>query len=99
MHPIPLDDLAPILAQVDKPARYIGGEFNTVIKPADEVEVRVALAFPDVYDIGMSYHGFKILYERVNRMTGVQAERVFAPWDDMEARLRESGIQIGRAHV
>lgn len=94
MHPIPLDDLAPILAQVDKPARYIGGEFNTVIKPADEVEVRVALAFPDVYDIGMSYHGFKILYERVNRMTGVQAERVFAPWDDMEARLRESGIPL-----
>ena len=83
-----------LLMRVDKPGRYIGGEFNTTIKPASEVEVRVALAFPDVYDIGMSYHGYKILYERMNRVDGVQCERVFAPWDDFEAQMREHHLPL-----
>lgn len=83
-----------LLLGVDKPARYVGGEFNTTLKPDAEVEVRVALAFPDVYDIGMSYQGFKIFYERLNRIEGVQAERVFAPWDDFEAVLRTHGIPV-----
>ena len=82
------------LLGVEKPARYTGGEFNTVVKPDSEVAVRVALAFPDLYDIGMSYHGFKILYERLNAMEGVQAERVFAPWRDFAALLRERGVPL-----
>ncbi|MCX7717623.1 MAG: TIGR03960 family B12-binding radical SAM protein [Candidatus Sumerlaeaceae bacterium] len=82
------------LLGVEKPARYVGGEFNTVLKPQDEIEVRVALAFPDIYDIGMSYHGFKIFYERLNAISGVQAERVFAPWDDFEKVLREEGVPL-----
>lgn len=86
--------LARLLLKVDKPARYTGGEFNTVVKPDPEVEVRVALAFPDVYDIGMSYHGFKIFYERLNRVEGVQGERVFAPWPDFEALMRAHGIPL-----
>jgi radical SAM family uncharacterized protein/radical SAM-linked protein len=83
-----------LLLKADKPARYIGGEFNTTLKPDSEVEVRLALAFPDVYDIGMSYHGFKILYERINEMPGYQCERVFAPWDDFEALMRQHSIPL-----
>ncbi len=86
--------LSRLLTRVDKPARYIGGEFNTVTKPDCDVEVRVALAFPDVYDIGMSYHGFKILYERMNSVEGVQCERVFAPWDDFEQVMRADGLPL-----
>lgn len=82
------------LPKVDKPARYIGGEFNTTVKPDSDVEVRLALAFPDVYDIGMSYHGFKIFYEKVNRIDGFQCERVFAPWPDFEAHLRENNLPL-----
>ena len=77
-----------ILNSVQKPARYTGGEFASIIKPADEVEATICLAFPDVYEVGMSYLGFKILYHLLNKQQGVQAERVYAPW-----------IEIGRAHV
>lgn len=83
-----------ILSSVQKPARYTGGEFNSIIKPAEEVEATIALAFPDVYEVGMSYLGFKILYHLLNRQQGVQAERVYAPWIDMEAKMRERGIPL-----
>ncbi|HOB35086.1 MAG: TIGR03960 family B12-binding radical SAM protein [Firmicutes bacterium] len=83
-----------ILPHVQKPARYIGNELNTVIKPAEQVEFRFALAFPDVYEIGTSYMGFHILYDLLNKMPGVQAERVFAPWPDMEAKMRESALPL-----
>ncbi len=73
-----------ILPRVRRPARYIGGEINILRKPPDSVDVRVALAFPDIYDIGMSHLGLKILYEVVNRIPWAAAERVFAPWTDME---------------
>ncbi len=89
-----IDQLPRLLQKVDKPARYIGGEFNTTVKPDDDVEVRLALAFPDVYDIGMSYHGFKIFYEKINRIDGFQCERVFAPWPDFEAQLREHDLPL-----
>ncbi len=89
-----METLPRLLLKVDKPARYIGGEFNTTVKPDEEVDVRLALAFPDVYDIGMSYHGFKIFYEKVNRMEGYQCERVFAPWPDFEAALRENDLPL-----
>lgn len=83
-----------ILSSVQKPARYTGGEFGSIIKPADETEVTVALAFPDVYEVGMSYLGFKILYHLLNKEQGVAAERVYAPWIDMEEKMRGRGIPL-----
>ena len=83
-----------ILSSVQKPARYTGGEFGSIIKPAEEVEATIALAFPDIYEVGMSYLGFKILYHLLNKTAGVQAERVYAPWVDMEAKMRERNIPL-----
>lgn len=83
-----------ILSSVQKPARYTGGEFASIIKPADEVEATICLVFPDVYEVGMSYLGFKILYHLLNKQQGVQAERVYAPWIDMEAKMRERHIPL-----
>jgi len=81
----------PAVRGVEKPARYTGGEWNAVAKDPAAVRIRVALAFPDVYEIGMSYLGQKILYDRANRRPDVAAERVFAPWPDFEAALRRTG--------
>lgn len=83
-----------ILSSVQKPARYTGGEFGSIVKPAEEVETTIALAFPDVYEVGMSYLGFKILYHLLNKQDGVAAERVYAPWIDMEAKMRERNIPL-----
>ena len=83
-----------ILSSVQKPARYTGGEFASIVKPAEEVEATICLAFPDVYEVGMSYLGFKILYHLLNKQQGVQAERVYAPWIDMEAKMRERKIPL-----
>ncbi|RPI00445.1 MAG: TIGR03960 family B12-binding radical SAM protein [Calditrichaeota bacterium] len=80
------NDLLPF---VDKPGQYVGNEFNCIRKNPAETEVRFALVFPDVYEIGMSYMGFSILYHILNQQRGVFAERVFAPWPDMEKRMRE----------
>lgn len=79
---------------VTKPARYIGGEVNQVIKPHDEVKVRFALAFPDVYEIGMSHAGIKILYNILNSMNGIWAQRVFAPWHDLAGQLMQNGVPL-----
>ena len=68
-----------ILSQVQKPARYTGGEFGSIIKAAEDTKVSIVLAFPDVYEVGMSYLGFKILYHILNKEEGVAAERVYAP--------------------
>ncbi|MCB9473934.1 MAG: TIGR03960 family B12-binding radical SAM protein [Candidatus Delongbacteria bacterium] len=84
-----------ILPRVNNPGRYIGGELNRIVKDWDRAEVRLALCFPDVYEIGMSYTvGFGILYKLVNALDFALAERVYAPWTDMEARLREHGQPI-----
>ena len=83
-----------VLSSVQKPARYTGGEFASIIKPAEEVEATICLAFPDVYEVGMSYLGFKILYHLLNQQQGVQAERAYAPWIDMEAKMRERQIPL-----
>lgn len=83
-----------ILSSVQKPARYTGGEFGSIIKSPEETEVTIALAFPDVYEVGMSYLGFKILYHLLNKEQGVAAERVYAPWIDMEAKMRERNIVL-----
>ena len=83
-----------ILPTVQKPARYVGGEYHEIIKNKSEVELRVAFCFPDTYEIGMSNLGMKILYAVMNRMQGVWCERVFAPWGDMEDAMREQGIPL-----
>lgn len=87
-------ELDSILPLVEKPARYVGGEWNSIRKSADEVHTRVALCFPDTYEIGMSHLGLKILYSLLNKREGWVAERVYAPWPDMEARLRERDIPL-----
>ena len=83
-----------ILPRVQKPARYTGGEFNEIIKDRSAVELRMAFCFPDVYEIGMSNVGMRILYSTINAMGGVWCERVFAPWDDMEREMRENKIPL-----
>jgi radical SAM family uncharacterized protein/radical SAM-linked protein len=79
---------------VQKPARYLGGEFGARVKDWSTVESRVCLAFPDVYDIGMSHLGFKILYKLLNDDARMLAERAYAPWIDMEAQLRARGLPL-----
>jgi radical SAM family uncharacterized protein len=83
-----------ILPSVTKPARYTGGEWNSIIKDWATCDVRWALAFPDVYEIGMSNLGLAILCDVLNRQEGVLAERVYAPWVDMEAALRAAGLPL-----
>jgi radical SAM family uncharacterized protein len=83
-----------ILPVVQKPARYAGGEWNAVHKEWESVDVRVAFAFPDVYEVGMSYLGLQILYGIVNNRPDALMERVFAPWTDMEEKMREHGIPL-----
>ncbi|MEW5960962.1 MAG: B12-binding domain-containing radical SAM protein, partial [Chloroflexota bacterium] len=79
-----------LLATVQKPARYIGGEFNSVVKDWSNPTIlsRVALLFPDVYDLGMSNLGLAILYDLLNKREEVLAERVYVPWPDLEAKMR-----------
>ncbi len=85
---------ASFVHQVQKPARYLGGEFGARKKDWDSAEARVCLAFPDVYDIGMSHLGFKILYKLLNDDARTLAERAYAPWIDMEAQLRARGLPL-----
>lgn len=82
------------LPLVSKPARYTGGEVNTTAKDHASARVRVALAFPDLYEIGMSHLGLKILYHIVNSERSFIAERTYAPWIDMETKMRERGIPL-----
>src|SRR3954471_11932866 len=82
------------LARVDKPSRYVGGEYHEVRKDAADVRARVCLAFPDVYEIGMSHLGTKILYSILNKTAGIACERAFAPWLDCEAELRARGLPV-----
>ncbi len=83
-----------ILPTVQKPARYVGGEYKQIIKDKAEVDLRVAFCFPDTYEIGMSNLGMRILYAIMNRMEGVWCERVFAPWGDMEQAMQENNIPL-----
>ncbi len=83
-----------VLPEVTRPGRYIGSELNIVRKEHSCVDVTVALAFPDVYEIGMSNLGIRILYEVINRLEWAAAERVFAPWVDMEQKMREKGLPL-----
>ncbi|MFZ2095130.1 MAG: TIGR03960 family B12-binding radical SAM protein, partial [Anaerolineales bacterium] len=83
-----------ILPDVQKPARYIGGELNQIVKNWDETETHLALVFPDIYDIGMSNLGLAILYELINDRPDALAERAYSPWIDMEAAMRSAGIPL-----
>lgn len=83
-----------LLKNVQKPARYTGGEFNSVVKDKSNVSFRYALCFPDDYEIGMSHLGIKILYGLVNERDDAWCERVFAPWDDMEAEMRKNNVLL-----
>ena len=86
--------LEPVLLDVQKPGRYVGGELNSVIKNKNEVDVRFAFCFPDTYEIGMSHLGMKILYGAFNERPEIWCERVFAPWIDMEEQMRRLDVPL-----
>ena len=83
-----------ILLSIEKPARYIGGEVNSVMKDKNEVDIRFAMCFPDVYEIGMSHLGIQILYDMFNRREDVWCERVYSPWLDLDKVMREENIPL-----
>ncbi|MEY7999033.1 TIGR03960 family B12-binding radical SAM protein [Clostridium sp. Mt-5] len=83
-----------ILFKVEKPARYIGGEMNSYIKDKHKIDIRIAFCFPDVYEVGMSHLGMKILYYILNERKDTYCERVFAPWPDMEELMRKNSIAL-----
>lgn len=88
------DKLQRILPKVQKPARYVGGEYNQIVKDKKSVRIRVAFCFPDTYEIGMSNVGMRILYGVMNTLPYVWCERVFAPWGDMEEAMLDSGLPL-----
>lgn len=83
-----------ILMNISKPERYIGHEVNSIIKDLNDVNVRFAMCFPDVYEIGMSHLGIQIIYDLLNRMDDVWCERVYSPWMDLDAIMREQNIPL-----
>ena len=83
-----------ILLKVDKAARYIGGEVNSVMKDKEKVDIRFAMCFPDVYEIGMSNLGMMILYNMFNAREDVWCERVFSPWTDLDKIMREEQLPL-----
>ena len=83
-----------ILLKVEKPARYIGNEVNSVMKDKQDISVRFAMCFPDVYEIGMSHLGIQILYDMFNRFEDTWCERVYSPWPDLDAVMREKKIPL-----
>jgi radical SAM superfamily enzyme YgiQ (UPF0313 family) len=88
-------NIDPLLARVSKPARYTGGEWNSVVKDWDATPLRVALVYPDVYDIGQSNLGLNILYDLLNKEPDVLCERAYAPWPaDMEAAMRDTATPL-----
>src|SRR5690606_33421858 len=97
MHPTPEhieQTLEQVLLRVQKPGRYIGGEFNSVRKDWEAGSFRAVMAFPDLYDLGMSNLGWMILYGILNAQPEMFADRVFNPWTDMEAAMRETGLPL-----
>lgn len=92
MRKLVLDD--EILLKIEKPARYIGNEVNSVMKDKNEVDIRFAMCFPDVYEIGMSHLGIQILYDMFNRRDDVWCERVYSPWVDLDKIMREEHIPL-----
>ena len=89
--PATLDEL---ILRAEKPTRYVGCEFGAVKKDLAAARVRFALAFPDTYEVGMSNLGFRLLYHLLNDQPGLACERVFLPWPDLDALLREQGLPL-----
>ena len=89
-----IEDIEKFLLDVQKPAQYIGGEMGSVVKDFDSYDCKVAFCFPDTYEIGMSHLGMKILYHMINERNDSLCERVFAPWIDMEEKMREHDIPL-----
>lgn len=89
-----LDKLERILPTVEKPGRYVGGEYNAIRKDWENIQTKIGLIFPDIYDIGLSNLGIQILYEQINDRSDLLAERAYAPWQDMEAALRHHNIPL-----
>ena len=83
-----------ILMQVEKPARYIGNELNSIVKDKNEVDIRIAMCFPDVYEIGMSHLGIQILYDMFNKREDTWCERVYSPWPDLHKIMKEQQIPL-----
>ena len=83
-----------ILLKIEKPARYIGNEVNSVMKDGSKVDIRFAMCFPDVYEIGMSHLGIQILYDMLNRREDVYCERVYSPWTDLDQIMRKQHIPL-----
>lgn len=83
-----------LLLKAEKPARYVGSELNEIVKSKEDINLRFAFAFPDVYEVGMSHLGMHILYNLLNSQKNIWCERVFAPWVDMEAIMRENNIPL-----
>ena len=94
VHKDGLDLSDDILMKVEKPARYIGHEYNAVIKDKENVKIRFAMCFPDVYEIGMSHLGIQILYDMMNRLEDVWCERVYSPWVDLDRIMRQNQIPL-----
>ncbi len=88
------EKLLPFLKNVQKPARYIGGELNEIIKDKSQVKLRIAFCFPDSYEIGMSNLGMRILYDVLNKIPEVWCERVFAPWEDMGKLMKDNNVPL-----
>ncbi len=92
MRKLALDD--EILLKIEKPARYIGNEVNSVMKDKNDIDIRFAMCFPDVYEIGMSHLGIQILYDMFNRREDVWCERVYSPWTDLHKIMKEENIPL-----
>ena len=84
---------------VDKPSRYLGTEVNASKKDLSKVQLKIALAFPDLYEIGTSHFGMQILYHLLNQRRNIAAERVFSPAEDMESLLRASHVPTGKPGI
>ena len=89
-----MNNLREFFLSVQKPIRYTGGEVNQIIKENSKVRLRFALCFPDIYEIGMSHTGGRIIYKMLNDIEGVQCERVFAPWEDARQEMKKRGIRL-----
>jgi len=87
-------EIEKFLLNVQKPGRYVGGEFNSIYKDPSAIQTRVALAFPDIYDLGVPNLGIAIFYDLLNKLPNVWAERVYLPWEDMEKEMRERNIPL-----
>jgi radical SAM family uncharacterized protein len=89
-----IERIQAVLPQVSKPARYAGGEWNAIVKTHAQVDLKVAWTFPDAYEVGLSHLGSLIMYHQINRRPDALCERAYAPWPDMEAKMREQGIPL-----